>query len=1072
METWEFVEKFEQPGSEYRGKPFWSWNGELKKEELLRQIHVMKEMGFGGYFMHSRTGLITEYLGQEWFELINAGADEGERLGMEAWLYDEDRWPSGSAGGMVTENPEYRMKSLVVSEMAPSVLAESPDLLKMPAVMAGQKVSTVPMEGWELIAVFAAKIDGINVSVYEKAEPEHMAAVLERLAREHETEPGEWKILVFSIVPDACNSNYNGNTYIDTMNREAVERFMELTHEQYRKHCGARLGTSIRGIFTDEPHRGKGMGDLKTENGITTCSVAWTDDLFEEFLARYGYDAREVLPELFYRPGGEKLAPVKHDYFDLTDNLFLERFAAPISRWCRENGMLFTGHVLHEDSLTSQAAPHGSLMRFYPYMDYPGVDVLGQSNTCYWTVKQLTSAARQTGKKWLLSELYGCTGWDLSMKGHKAEGDWQTLLGINLRCPHLSWYTMEGEAKRDYPASILHQSPWYPYYNGVESYFARFGVLMTEGNPLCDVLVLNPVESAWSQCYLGWADWIFARSPEVRKLEEHYETLCRILLGNQIDYDYGEEQMMASMYRVERSRTGEALLRVGQTAYRVVLVSGMNTIRSTTLNILKEFLQAGGKVVFAGAAPEYMDARHSDEPVALAGQAVRVPFSEEAIVEAVRRYSGIYASLRRADGTPEREVFLQMRDYGFGRGVAVLNTNREEEKKDLLLYCRAGAAGHCQCWEMETGSRLDADGLLSREGDCLVLKFSLPAAGTRAFVLTEEKEEGLKPLPVEEKKLEEIAVTGSFPYLLSEENVCVLDIVRWRWADGPWSEEQEILKADMAVRDSLGLEHRGGEMLQPWFEKKKGLASYGELELEYGFYIEDLPEGRVILAGERPERMSYAVNGIPLKQTEPPEIWIDDCFKRMELPAGILKVGYNTISVKTAYTNLTNPEAVYLLGSFGARIDGHRCFLTKPPQKLGYGNLSEYGLPFYTGEVTYVLNAGDYEAIGPLGEGERVVLSPESFAGSMMKVLAAGQETYLYWEPFEADVTEAVARGEAIWVTVVGHRRNLFGPLHLLPRTGKSYGPMHYVTTGENWSEDYALVDSGLNGIVLKKKQA
>ena len=48
------------PGAEYRGKPFWSWNGALEEEELLRQIDVMKEMGFGGYFMHSRTGLITE----------------------------------------------------------------------------------------------------------------------------------------------------------------------------------------------------------------------------------------------------------------------------------------------------------------------------------------------------------------------------------------------------------------------------------------------------------------------------------------------------------------------------------------------------------------------------------------------------------------------------------------------------------------------------------------------------------------------------------------------------------------------------------------------------------------------------------------------------------------------------------------------------------------------------------------------------------------------------------------------------------------------------------------------------
>ncbi len=64
--------KFLNPPSEYRGKPFWAWNGKLEKKELLRQVHVMKEMGFGGFFMHSRTGLETEYLGDEWFELINA----------------------------------------------------------------------------------------------------------------------------------------------------------------------------------------------------------------------------------------------------------------------------------------------------------------------------------------------------------------------------------------------------------------------------------------------------------------------------------------------------------------------------------------------------------------------------------------------------------------------------------------------------------------------------------------------------------------------------------------------------------------------------------------------------------------------------------------------------------------------------------------------------------------------------------------------------------------------------------------------------------------------------------------
>ena len=118
MSKKELYSTFAAPGAEWRGKPFWSWNGELREEELVRQVKVMKEMGLGGYFMHSRAGLITEYLGDEWFDLINAVADAGEKEGMEAWLYDEDRWPSGSAGGKVTIDPQYRMKALYVFESA------------------------------------------------------------------------------------------------------------------------------------------------------------------------------------------------------------------------------------------------------------------------------------------------------------------------------------------------------------------------------------------------------------------------------------------------------------------------------------------------------------------------------------------------------------------------------------------------------------------------------------------------------------------------------------------------------------------------------------------------------------------------------------------------------------------------------------------------------------------------------------------------------------------------------------------------------------------------------------------
>ena len=79
----------------YQPVPFWSWNGALQPDELKRQIHWMRERGMGGFFMHARSGLKTEYLSEEWMDCIGACAQEAEKLGMDAWIYDENGWPSG-----------------------------------------------------------------------------------------------------------------------------------------------------------------------------------------------------------------------------------------------------------------------------------------------------------------------------------------------------------------------------------------------------------------------------------------------------------------------------------------------------------------------------------------------------------------------------------------------------------------------------------------------------------------------------------------------------------------------------------------------------------------------------------------------------------------------------------------------------------------------------------------------------------------------------------------------------------------------------------------------------------------
>ena len=106
---------FKNIDKKYRPVPFWSWNEKLNVPESLRQTALMDEAGIGGYFMHARGGLQTEYMGEEWFENVAACIDECNKRGMHAWAYDENGWPSGFGNGKVNGKGEkYWQKYLRV----------------------------------------------------------------------------------------------------------------------------------------------------------------------------------------------------------------------------------------------------------------------------------------------------------------------------------------------------------------------------------------------------------------------------------------------------------------------------------------------------------------------------------------------------------------------------------------------------------------------------------------------------------------------------------------------------------------------------------------------------------------------------------------------------------------------------------------------------------------------------------------------------------------------------------------------------------------------------------------------
>ena len=83
------ITEFNSPGPDYRSAPLWVWNNDVSKEDIDFSLAEYKKQGIGGAFIHPRTGLQTEYLSDEWFELVDYAIDKGKELNINIWIYDE-----------------------------------------------------------------------------------------------------------------------------------------------------------------------------------------------------------------------------------------------------------------------------------------------------------------------------------------------------------------------------------------------------------------------------------------------------------------------------------------------------------------------------------------------------------------------------------------------------------------------------------------------------------------------------------------------------------------------------------------------------------------------------------------------------------------------------------------------------------------------------------------------------------------------------------------------------------------------------------------------------------------------
>jgi hypothetical protein len=866
---------FAAPPREYATAPLWVWNDMLTDEQIRGTMRDLAGQKVMQVFVHPRPGLMTPYLSDEWFRLWKVALDEAEKLDMNVWIYDENSYPSGFAGGHVPEiMPESRGRGLVFRDE-----------------------KQVPKIGPDTVAVYRVTPDAL----------ENITAKL----RKGESMP-EGRYVVASVVR-ATNSPWHGDRcYVDLMYPGVTEKFLEVTLDAYKKNIGDQFGKRVLGSFTDEPN-------VRPAGGLP-----WTDHLPAAFQQRWGYDLLDHLPSLI-RPVGD-WKQVRHDYYQVVLDQYIEHWAKPYYDWCDKNGIAFTGHYWDHEWPNCIGVTDNMAMSAWQHI--PGIDCLmnqyredthAQFGNVRF-VKEVQSLCNQLGRKRYLCEIYGAGGWDLRFEDMKRIADWLGVLGVNLFDEHLSYVTLRGARKADHPQSFSYHEPWWDSYHVVAQYTTRLSAAMSMGQQRNDVLVIQPTTTAW----MYQED-----STQAAKLGDIGKTFFDLLLRfeqAQAEYDIGCEDVMARHGAVRTGETSSqtSCLTVGKAAYHTVVLAPLTeTLRGETMKLLEEFAAAGGQIVSCGPPPALVDGRPSDRGEKLAKssgwQQVDVARATKSLVPVLDRDRCVIE--RAADD--KGNLFHQRRQLADGELLLLVNTSIDAPSQGVVETIAKGV----QKWDLFTGS-ISAYPFATESG-AAKLAFGLPPCGSLLLFLANEASDPGK-VAAEEKPVS-IASSGPMQIRRIAPNVLTLDYVDIT-AGGETRTNLYYYRANQLAWQKNGLPRNPWDSAVQYNDEliSKKFPPDSGFEVTYRFAIDGAVPKPLCIVIERPDLYSITCNAATVTATKD-SWWLDKAFGTIDITS-VARPGENAVTLKAQpFTMYHEIAAAFVLGEFSLR-SAPAGYVIVPPQ--------------------------------------------------------------------------------------------------------------------------------------------
>lgn len=970
------------PPGEYTSGPLWVWNDWLTPDMLEHALGTLADAHIRQVWVHPRPGLMTPYLSDAWFDLWRTTLETAQQRGLLVWIYDENSYPSGFAGGNVPEAmPESRALGLRLDT-----------------------VSTVDPADPAVLAIYRPAAAGYVDVTQELKQTGPRAGERYVVARLEAAKHSPW---------------YGGKYHVDLLRPGVTDLFLRTTMEAYRAQFGAAFGKRIPGVFTDEPHL-RACGDMH-----------WTPDLPAQYAARWGEDFFQDLPSL--KDASDTGRRFRHHYFQVLNELFVDRWAKPYYAYCQQYGLELTGHYWEHDWPKCVAVPDNMAMS--AWQQRPGIDILfnqyGEGVHAQFgnvrAVIELASVANQTGRARTLCETYGGSGAEMRFEDYKRIGDWVTVLGVNTLNEHLSDVSVRGARKRDYPPTFSYHSPWMSSYHVLVDYFARVSYALAQGKQINPCVILEPTTTAWM--------YNLEDSATLEALGERFQAMVVSLAQAQFEFDLGSEHILQERGSVSTLPDGTTVLVVGERAYAaVVLPEDMQNLNRATYTLLHQFLEQGG-TVFSCAGPglpSHLDGQADPACAALQSAGKWVLVEPQALAETVDAFCKPAVRVV-LDATQRGIVYHHRRQLADGDLIFLANTSDMATATGTVIGAVRGIrearldSGRVQTYP----ARQNTDGTLGAS-------FSLPPCGSMMLFLDKQPVPAIAA-PVQASSVTPVALSERSVTRLDDNNL-ILDYVSVSVGEerqGPtyWRQAADFTFKKSGLAGNLwdhAVQFRD-ELLRTPFADESGF------EATYRFFIRDTVPTRLHAVVERPDLYAITCNGQPVSAIAG-SWWLDRAFGRIDI-AGAAKVGENVLTLRAApMTVFHELEAAHLVGDFSV-LPAEAGFEIAPAKTLELGPWNTQGLPLYGHRVAYAAVLDHPEPTGHY----RVQLP--LWQGVVATVIVNGQEAgCIYHAPMECDITTLLTPGKnQIEVVVCGSLRNTLGP-HL----GNA---VHGLTAPNSWNQ-------------------